>query len=118
MNGDNNYVLHFNKQDLPPVDAFWSVTMYDQEGFQAANSINRFAISSWMPLKYNADGSLDLYIQHENPGPEKEVNWLPAPNGPLGITMRLYAPKAQALEGTWQPPPIRRVEAGATAHAR
>jgi hypothetical protein len=117
MNGDNNYVLHFNKQDLPPVDAFWSVTMYDQEGFQAANSINRFAVSSWMPLKYNADGSLDLYIQHENPGPEKEVNWLPAPKGPLGITMRLYAPKAQALEGTWQPPPIWRAEAGATAQA-
>jgi len=110
MNGDNNYVLHFSKEELPPVEAFWSVTMYDAEGYQTANPINRFAVSSWMPFKYNADGSLDLTIQHENPGADKEANWLPAPKGPLGVTMRIYAPKAVALDGRWNPPVVKRVE--------
>jgi len=110
MNGDQNYVLHFSKDELPPVEAFWSITMYDAEGYQAANAINRFAVSSWMPFKYNADGSLDIYIQNENPGPDKEANWLPAPKGPLGVTMRLYAPKANALDGRWNPPAVKRVE--------
>jgi hypothetical protein len=108
LTGDNNYVLHFDKDGLPPVHAFWSVTMYDAEGFQAANSLNRFAIGDRDPLLYNADGSLDLYIQHTSPGPDKEANWLPAPNGPLGITMRLYSPKAPVLNGTWAPPAVRR----------
>jgi hypothetical protein len=108
LDGNNKYVLHFNKEEMPPVAAFWSLTMYDQQGFQSANSINRFAISSWMSLKKNSDGSLDLFIQHENPGPDKESNWLPAPKGLLGVTMRLYAPKAAALYGDWNPPAIRR----------
>ncbi len=106
--GDNDYVLHFDKAGLPPVDAFWSVTMYDAEGFQAANSLNRFAIGDRDPLQYNADGSLDLYIQHTSPGTDREANWLPAPKGPLGITMRLYSPKATVLNGTWGPPAVRR----------
>jgi hypothetical protein len=110
MNGDQNYVLHFSKEELPPVEAFWSVTMYDAEGYQAANAINRFAVSSWMPFQYNTDGSLDIYIQNENPGAGKEANWLPAPKGPLGVTMRLYAPKANALDGRWNPPAVKRVE--------
>ncbi len=110
MNGDQNYVLHFSKDELPPVEAFWSITMYDAEGYQAANAINRFAVSSWMPFQYNTDGSLDIYIQNENPGPDKEANWLPAPKGPLGVTMRLYAPKADALDGRWNPPAIKQVE--------
>ncbi|HEY9758280.1 MAG TPA: DUF1254 domain-containing protein [Oculatellaceae cyanobacterium] len=110
VDGNNNYVLHFSKEELPPVEAFWSVTMYDKDGFQSANSINRFAISSWMPLKKNSDGSLDLYLQNGNPGADKESNWLPAPKGVLGITMRLYAPKASALTGQWNPPPIRQVK--------
>lgn len=109
MNGANNYVLHFDKDRLPPVDAFWSVTMYDADGFQAANELNRFAISSWMDLKYNADGSLDLYMQNTNPGKEKESNWLPAPKTDLGVTMRLYAPKAAVADGSWAPPPIKKV---------
>lgn len=67
MNGEQKYVLHFSKEELPPVEAFWSVTMYDAKGYQAANDINRFAVSSWMPFKYNADGSLDLTIQNETP---------------------------------------------------
>lgn len=107
---ENKYVQHFTKDELPPAGAFWSLTMYDVEGFQVANSIDRFAIGDRDALKFGADGSLDLYIQHENPGPEKESNWLPAPkSGRLGLTMRLYAPKPQALDGRWNPPPIRRV---------
>lgn len=110
VQGENNYVLHFAADQLPPVNAFWSVTMYDADGFQVANSIDRFAISSWMPLKKNADGSLDIYIQHENPGSDKESNWLPAPRaGVLGITMRLYAPRQSVLNGDWLPPAIRKV---------
>jgi hypothetical protein len=107
--GDNDYVLHFGKTELPPVRAFWSVTMYDAEGFQAANSLNRFAIGDRDPLQYNTDGSLDLYLQHKPPATSKEANWLPAPQGPLGVTMRLYSPKARVLNGTWEPPAIRRI---------
>ncbi len=110
VDGHNNYVLHFGKDELPPVNAFWSVTMYDKDGFQSANSLNRFAISSWMPLKTNSDGSLDLYLQNENPGPAKDSNWLPAPKGVLGVTMRLYAPKETALTGEWNPPAIKLVK--------
>lgn len=109
LDGNNNYVIHFEKDNLPPVDAFWSVTMYDKEGFQAANSLNRFAISSWMNLKKNADGSLDLYLQNANPGTDKESNWLPAPKCELGVTLRLYAPKLEVLNGAWAPPAIRKV---------
>jgi hypothetical protein len=101
-------VLHFAADELPPVSAFWSVTMYDAEGFQVANPLNRFAIGDRDPLVYNADGSLDLFLQHSSPGPEREANWLPAPRGPLGVTMRLYAPAREALDGRWNPPPIRR----------
>lgn len=109
LDGKFDYVLHFDKDQLPPVNAFWSVTMYDVEGFQAANELNRFAIGDRDDLKYNADGSLDLYLQHASPGGDKVRNWLPAPVCPLGVTMRLYAPKARALDGRWAPPPIRRV---------
>jgi hypothetical protein len=109
MDGGNKYVLHFSKSELPPVDAFWSATMYDKDGFQVANSLNRFAIGDRDELKYNADGSLDIYIQNESPGADKESNWLPAPKGPLGVTMRLYAPKAQVLDGNWAPPAVKHV---------
>jgi hypothetical protein len=100
--------MHFTKDELPPVDAFWSVTMYDADGFQVANPINRFAIGDRDALIFNHDGSLDLYIQHQDPGADKESNWLPAPRGPLGVTMRLYAPQPAALQGHWAPPPIKR----------
>ncbi|MBV9049658.1 MAG: DUF1214 domain-containing protein, partial [Solirubrobacterales bacterium] len=83
--------------------------MYDAEGFQVANDLNRFAIGDRDDLKVNDDGSLDLYLQHHNPGREKESNWLPAPRAPLGVTMRLYAPAAEALDGRWAPPAITRV---------
>ena len=101
LSGEHNYVLHFGKEELPPVNAFWSVTMYDEAGFPIANSIERFAISSWMPLKKNSDGSLDLYIQQASPGGDKESNWLPSGQGTLGVTMRLYAPKAEIYGAGW-----------------
>jgi hypothetical protein len=109
--GANKYVLHFSKAELPPVNAFWSVTMYDAEGFQVANQLDRFAIGDRDTLKYNADGSLDLYIQHDSPGTDKVSNWLPScANGTFGVTMRLYAPKSPAIDGRWVPPAIRRVQ--------
>ena len=93
---------------LPPqaADAFWSITLYDNDGFQIENKLNRFAVSSWMPFKYNGDGSLDLYFQNENAGAEMEANWLPAPKGLFNLTMRLYAPSMEALTGKWNPPPV------------
>jgi hypothetical protein len=106
LDGASNYTIHFDKSQIPPVEAFWSITLYDNDGFQVANSLNRFAVSSWMPFKYSPDGSLDLYFQNESPGADKEANWLPAPKGPFNLTMRLYAPKAAALTGKWNPPPI------------
>ena len=109
LDGANNYVMHFSKEELPPVGAFWSITMYDAEGFQSANRINRFAIGDRDALQYNADGSLDIYIQNASPGAGKESNWLPAPPGSLGVTMRLYAPKPEVLDGRWVPPAIKRV---------
>jgi hypothetical protein len=108
--GGEKYVMHFAKDQLPPVYAFWSLTMYDAEGFQVANPLNRFSLGDRSALKYNADGSLDLYIEPGDPGPDKEPNWLPAPaSGALGLTMRLYAPKLPVLEGAWAPPPVRKV---------
>ena len=106
ITGEQDYVIHFDADDLPPVAAFWSITMYDGEGFQSPNELDRFAIGDRDPLTYNPDGSLDIYIQHANPGGDRAANWLPAPNGPLGITMRLYAPKPEALHGAWAPPPV------------
>lgn len=109
LDGANKYVLHFPKGEAPPVNAFWSITLYDPEGFQVGNELNRFAVSSWMPFKSNADGSLDLYFQNESPGKELEANWLPAPKGPFNLTMRLYGPKAEALNGKWNPPPVKQL---------
>jgi hypothetical protein len=106
LDGSNKYTIAFANGAAPPVNAFWSITLYDQEGFQVGNALNRFAVSSWMPFKYNADGSLDLYFQNESPGKDLEANWLPAPKGAFNLTMRLYAPKSEALTGKWNPPPI------------
>ncbi|WP_332461094.1 DUF1254 domain-containing protein [Acuticoccus mangrovi] len=106
FDGKNDYVLHFEASEIPPVDAFWSVTVYDNDGYQIANSLNRFALSSWMPLEHGSDGSLDLYFQSESPGADKEANWLPVPDGPFNVTMRLYAPRPDAILGKWAPPAI------------
>lgn len=110
MEGQNNYVLHFDKNELPPVEAFWSITMYDAEGFQVANKLDRFAIGDRDSLKYNSDGSLDIYIQNDSPEDDKVSNWLPSPpQGVLGLTMRLYAPKPAVLNGIWNPPAVQQV---------
>jgi hypothetical protein len=113
----HEYTLTFPAGQSPPVDAFWSVTMYDGKSqLLIENPINRYLINSPMlpGMKTNADGSLTLYIQNKSPGADKEANWLPAPNGPIYLVMRLYWPKTTppsvlpAGEGSWQPPPIVR----------
>lgn len=109
LSGANRYTLSFPKGQTPPVNAFWSVTLYDAQGFQVANSLNRFALSSWMPMAPNADGSLTLLIQHDSPGPDQEANWLPAPAGSFNLTMRLYSPQTAALDGSWTPPAVQKV---------
>jgi len=109
LDGANKYTIHFDKGATPPVNAFWSITLYDPEGFQVANTLNRFAVSSWMPFSYNPDGSLDLYFPNERPGNHKEANWLPAPKGPFNLTMRLYALRGDSLTGKWNPPPVVKI---------
>ena len=114
----HNYTLTFPPGQLPPVNAFWSLTMYDgKTQLLIKNPINRYLVNSPMlpAMKTNADGSLTLYIQNKSPGADKESNWLPAPNGPIYLVMRLYWPKTAppsilpAGEGTWQPPGLKRV---------
>lgn len=109
LNGASNYVLHFNKDEIPPADAFWSLTMYGPDQFFVANPIDRFAIGDRDKLKFNADGSLDLYIQHASPGADKEANWLPAPSGSFSMNLRLYLPRPEATDGRWVPPGIKRI---------
>src|SRR5437762_2976392 len=109
----HDYTLTFAKDQFPPVNAFWSVTMYDgKTQLLIENPINRYLINSPMlpDMKKNADGSLTLYIQNKSPGKDKEANWLPAPDGPIYMVMRLYWPKEAALNGTWKPSPIVRVQ--------
>jgi len=112
LNGANRYTLHFAKGLTPPVDAFWSVTMYDAQSFFVDNTINRYAIGSWMPLKRNGDGSIDLYLQHDSPGEDKGANWLPAAAGDFNVTLRMYWPKDKSpsiTDGSWNPPALTRV---------
>jgi hypothetical protein len=104
--GANNYVLHFENGQQPRVDAFWSLTMYDGDGFQVPNPIGRFVIRDRDPLSFNTDGSLDIYIQHTSPGAEHEANWLPAPEGAFAPMLRLYSPTAETLAGDFIPPKI------------
>jgi hypothetical protein len=113
LNGANRYTLHFDKGLTPPVNAFWSVTMYDAQSFFVDNAINRYAIGSWMPLKRNSDGSIDLYLQQDSPGNDKAANWLPAPAGDFNVTLRMYWPndkKPSIIDGSWEPPAVTRVQ--------
>jgi hypothetical protein len=106
----NRYTLTFPAGQLPPVNAFWSVTMYDgKTQLLIDNPINRYLINAPMlpDLKTNADGSLTIYMQKESPGTDKEANWLPAPDGPIYAVMRLYWPKESALKGSWKPPAVQ-----------
>ncbi|MCB0933022.1 MAG: DUF1254 domain-containing protein [Mycobacterium sp.] len=112
LTGADKYTLTFPAGQLPPVNAFWSVTMYKlPESLLVDNPLNRYLINSPMlpDLVPNPDGSITLYIQNTAPGPEKEANWLPAPEGPFTMFMRLYWPKPEALDGTWQPPKVVKV---------
>jgi hypothetical protein len=109
LTGANAYVIHFEKGQAPPVKGFWSVTLYDPQLFFVDNALHRYAISPRDDLKPNPDGSLDLYIQHDSPGKARKANWLPAPSGDFVLMMRLYAPESAVIDGTWQPPEVRRV---------
>ena len=110
FNGANKYTLHFTKAEIPPVNAFWSLTMYDDDAYLVANPINRYALGDRSHLKFDADGGLTLYIQSDSPGKDKESNWLPAPkDAGFKLALRLYAPKKEVADGTWAPPPVKRV---------
>ena len=109
LNGANKYVVHFDKGQTPPVNAFWSLTMYNAKQAFVANPINRYAIGDRDKLKFNPDGSLDIYVQHDSPGKDKESNWLPADAGSFNVVMRMYWPKETAFNGTWTPPPIKKM---------
>lgn len=109
LNGAMRYRMHFEKASLPPVRAFWSVTAYDRDGYFIANPVNRYAIGDRDNLKSNPDGSLDLFIQGQRPGPDRESNWLPAGNGPFNLTIRLYWPEEAILNGSWHPPALQRL---------
>ena len=107
LTGANNYTLRFAPGQLPPVNAFWSVTMYElPQSLLVANPINRYLINSPMlpALIKDPDGGITLNVQHASPGPAREANWLPAPTGPFVMAMRLYWPKPEALDGTWKAP--------------
>jgi hypothetical protein len=109
----NRYTLHFPKDQLPPVNAFWSLTMYKlPSSLLVANPLHRYLINSPMlpALKRDSDGGLTIYVQRESPGSDKESNWLPAPNGPFMVVLRLYWPKADALDGSWKNRPMNRIE--------
>jgi hypothetical protein len=109
LDSADNYVLHFDKGQTPPARAFWSLTMYNEKQFFAANPIDRYAIGDRDNLMFNSDGSLDIYIQRQSPGPGKDANWLPSPaDGAFSMTMRIYWPKPEALDGSWQPPALQR----------
>jgi hypothetical protein len=108
--GSKNYVMRFPAGQLPPVDGFWSLTMYDADYFFVDNPLNRYTLSQRNNLKKNADGSVDLYLQNTNPGPDKESNWLPTPSGRFILMLRLYWPKTKApsiLDGSWKIPGVQ-----------
>jgi hypothetical protein len=112
LTGANKYALRFAPGQLPPVNSFWSLTMYKMpESLLVANPIDRYLLNSPMMPQYkrDADGGLTLLIQNESPGKDKEANWLPAPQGPFRMFLRLYWPKAEALNGKWKNPPLQRV---------
>ncbi len=112
LSGDRNYVLRFEKGQLPPVDAFWSVTMYQLPGvFLVESPIQRYALGDRsQELRHGTDGSLDIYLQHDSPGADKISNWLPAPRGDFELALRCYLPHKEISEGVWLPPKVKSVE--------
>jgi hypothetical protein len=110
LSGTNDYRLHFDPGRTPPANAFWSLTMYDADRFLVESPIHRYAIRDRTPgLRYNSDGSLDIYISRAAPSGH-ESNWLPAAAGELSLALRLYLPRREALDGSWQPPMVVRVK--------
>jgi hypothetical protein len=112
LTGNNKYSIHFEKGKLPPARAFWSLTLYDKDGYLAENAIRRYAIGDRNALKFNKDGSLDLYIQNANPGSDKENNWLPAPADEFSLALRIYWPTEDYLhkDGAWIKPALQKVQ--------
>jgi hypothetical protein len=107
----HKYVIRFDKDKLPPADAFWSLTMYDGDFFFVPNALNRYDLAQRDRLVTNPDGSVDMYLQAESPGKDKEANWLPAPKGKFVLVMRIYTPRKSPpsiLDGSWTPPPVKR----------
>lgn len=109
LNGQNKYIIHFDKNKLPPVKGFWSLTMYDEQMFFVENPLNKYTVSPRNNLIKNADGSIDIYIQHESPGADKETNWLPAPEGNFVLMFRFYWPEQKIVDGQWMPPVVASV---------
>ncbi|WP_454766383.1 DUF1254 domain-containing protein [Cupriavidus campinensis] len=109
FDGGSRYVLHFEKGQLPPVKAFWSLTLYNDKQAFVSNPIQRYALGSRDPLRYNRDGSLDIYIQYERPAGAKAANWLPAPPDGFNLMLRAYWPDQALLDGKWTPPAVQRV---------
>ena len=109
LDGSARYRMHFGTGQTPPVDAFWSITAYNKNGYFVDNPLDRYAIGDRDLLKPNSDGSIDLYIQSKNPGLEQESNWLPSGDGPFNLTIRLYSPKEAILGGSWHPPVVEHI---------
>jgi hypothetical protein len=110
LSGNSSYLIHFEPGQTPPVDAFWSVSMYNDKNLFIDNPINRYSIGQYTEgLKNNTDGSVDIYIQNASPGADKESNWLPAPEGSFNMVLRTYLPQSQVLNGTWQLPLVQNV---------
>ena len=119
LTGANNYTVTFAKGQLPPVNGFWSLTLYNKEHLFEPNRLNRFSLGTKSKsLKYNPDGSLTLYYQNESPGADKESNWVPAPKDEFSLYIRAYWPKAEILDGRWVPPAVTRVDGSGTVGGR
>lgn len=110
LSGANRYRIHFAKGQTPPAHAFWSLTMYGMNQSLVANPLDRYALGDRDPLHYNPDGSLDLHLQHQAPGTDRQSNWLPAPEGEFNLILRIYWPKEAALDGSWTIPAVQRVK--------
>ena len=108
--GNSSYVMHFAPGQAPSANGFWSLTMYDGDYFFVDNPLGRYTLSARDQLKFNPDGSLDLYIQKYPPGADRESNWLPAPEGKFVLMLRFYWPKESLINGSWKIPPVKRVD--------
>ena len=110
LSGENKYILRFPKDETPPAQNFWSLTMYDKDGYLVENPIKRYSVGDRSKFKYDPDGTLTIYIQRESPGKNKESNWLPSTQaGPFKLYLRLYTPEQEVLDGNWAPPPVQKV---------